>query len=76
MKKQKPIRKVVIEVNGGVVQEVYSNDPAITVVLVDWDSIRDGGKSAAVLHIAPFIPALPDDTRREVEKTLGKNWIK
>lgn len=30
--------KIVIEVNGGVVQEVYSNDPNVTVVIVDWDT--------------------------------------
>lgn len=30
--------KIVIEVNGGVVQEVYSNDPAVTVIVVDWDT--------------------------------------
>lgn len=31
-------RKIVIEVNGGVVQEVYTDDPAVTVVMVDWDT--------------------------------------
>jgi hypothetical protein len=30
--------KIVIEINGGVVQEVYSDDPAVTVVVVDWDT--------------------------------------
>lgn len=30
--------KIVVEVNGGVVQEIYSDDPAVTVVVVDWDT--------------------------------------
>jgi hypothetical protein len=30
--------KIVIEVNGGVVQEVYFNDPNVAVVIVDWDT--------------------------------------
>lgn len=30
--------KIVVEVNCGVVQEIYSDDPAVTVVVVDWDT--------------------------------------
>lgn len=30
--------KIIIEVDGGVVQEVYCDDPNVTVVLVDWDT--------------------------------------
>jgi hypothetical protein len=30
--------KIVVEVNGGVVQEIYSDDPVVTVVVVDWDT--------------------------------------
>lgn len=30
--------KIIVEVNGGVVQEIYSDDPAVTVVVVDWDT--------------------------------------
>lgn len=74
MKKQKSSKKVVIEVSGGCVTEIYSNDPGISVVLADWGSIRDG-KNAAVLPLTPFV-ALPDDTRKAVAKILGEKWIK
>ena len=30
--------RVIVEVRGGMVQEVYSDDPAIKVFLVDWDT--------------------------------------
>jgi hypothetical protein len=30
--------KIVVEVNGGVVQEIYSDDPAVTLIVVDWDT--------------------------------------
>ncbi len=31
--------KIIIEVSGGLVQAVYSNNPTITVKLLDWDNI-------------------------------------
>jgi len=34
--------RIVVEVNGGVVQAVYSDDPQTTVALVDWDSEDSG----------------------------------
>lgn len=30
--------RLIVEVRGGVVQEVYSDDPAVKVFLVDWDT--------------------------------------
>lgn len=43
--------QVVIEVNGGVVQQVYTHTKGIKVVLVDYDEINMGGKPSE------FIPA-------------------
>lgn len=34
--------KILIDVQGGVVQAVFSNNPDIEVCLIDWDSIGDG----------------------------------
>jgi len=34
--------RVTITVDGGVVQDVSSNDPDVQVTLIDWDNIRDG----------------------------------
>jgi hypothetical protein len=33
-----PAPKVVLNMGGGLVQEVFASDPAITVALVDWDT--------------------------------------
>src|SRR5574340_142193 len=33
-----PAPKIVLTIDGGLVQEVFASDPAITVALVDWDT--------------------------------------
>ena len=33
-----PARTIVLDVSGGVLQDVFSSDPAISVILVDWDT--------------------------------------
>ena len=33
-----PAPKIVLNISGGVLQDVFSSDPAITVALVDWDT--------------------------------------
>ena len=73
--------KIVIEVNGGVVQEVYSDDP-VTVVVVDWDTegSEPGGSNYLVMddmgyehlaHAAIVKPTptdmLPVETKAAVE---------
>lgn len=45
MKKTKKNR-VVIHVEGGVVQEVYSNDPDIDIELIDFDNMEAEGHSS------------------------------
>lgn len=74
--------KIVVEINGGVVQEVYSDDLAITVVVVDWDTegsepgngnyvVEDemGNEHLAHAAIAKPTPVemLPTETRAAVE---------
>jgi hypothetical protein len=62
---------LVVEVRGGVVQEVYCDDPRIRVVLVDWDEI-EGPEPAAKAGVAwgscVPISRLPDDTRAQFQK--------
>ena len=39
------MRKIVIEVSGGNIQEIYSTekeDEAIVVYVIDWDNIKEG----------------------------------
>jgi hypothetical protein len=52
--------KIVIEVSGGVVQEVYSDDPSVNVVLIDWDNDETG-------QPVPY-PTVPLDQLRESAK--------
>jgi hypothetical protein len=34
--------KILIDVQGGVVQAVFSNNPDVEITLIDWDNIKDG----------------------------------
>jgi hypothetical protein len=34
--------RVVIESSGGVIRSVYTNDPTLEVVVIDWDEVEDG----------------------------------
>jgi len=36
-----PKPKIVLNISGGVLQDVFGSDPAITVILCDWDSAPD-----------------------------------
>ena len=59
-----PAPKVVLNMGGGLVQEVFASDPAITVALVDWDTegcdpsdngiveIPDGRGGTQLAHVA------------------------
>jgi hypothetical protein len=74
--------KIVVEINGGCVQEVYSDDPAVTVVVVDWDTdgsepgdgnyfVEDDLGNEHLAHTAVFEPTpvelLPIETRAAVD---------
>lgn len=81
-------RKIVIEINGGVVQEVYSDDPAVTVVVVDWDTegsepsndnhvVTDEMGHEHLAHAAVIEPTpvdmLPVETKAVVEAALASS---
>lgn len=36
--------KFVIEMSGGVLREVYSEEGGEDVVVIDWDEVQEGGK--------------------------------
>jgi hypothetical protein len=36
---------IIVEVSGGVVQEIYSDDPLVDVILIDWDNIEGCGET-------------------------------
>lgn len=64
------MRTVVIEVSGGVVQQVYSDD-LLRVVKVDWDAGESPGDALYVgeFLVQPFA-TLPLDTRQALGKIL------
>ena len=57
--------KIVVEVSGGVVQEVYCDSPDRTeYILVDWDDIKDTGANNYQSSSQTCLPfsALPEET--------------
>lgn len=61
------MRNLVIEVRGGVVQEVYTDAENLRVILVDWDTADDPSNacSGGDFAVKP-IGALPEDTTSAV----------
>ena len=57
------MRTIIIEVRGGVVQEVYSDAENLRAILVDWDAGDDPGErcSGGSFAIQP-IGKLPEET--------------
>jgi len=65
-----PAPKVILNISGGVLQDVFSSDPAISVVLADWDTegsdpseegiveIPDGRSGTQMANVAEY-PVLP-----------------
>ena len=43
--------KVVLSISGGVLQDVFSSDPAISVVLTDWDTEGSDPSEEGVVEI-------------------------
>ena len=57
------MKTVVIEVSGGVVQEVYTNAEDLHVMLVDWDAGESPGDEFAGGRMRPLsLSQLPSDT--------------
>ncbi len=61
--------KVIVECRGGVAVGVYCNDPAIKVVLVDWDDYHDSGRPGVIYPVDRF-SQLPRDTRQLAEAVM------
>jgi hypothetical protein len=75
--------KVVLNISGGVLQDVFSSDPAISVVLVDWDAegsdpsekgiveIPDGRGGTQLANVAEYpVSPLMDLMGTETEAAL------
>lgn len=54
---------ILIEVRGGVVQQVYSAGSNVKVLLVDWDNIASGDDIASAHYPTRPLAELPVETR-------------
>jgi hypothetical protein len=64
------MQTLIIEVSGGVVQEVYCDAKSIRVIKVDWDAGESPGDAfiAGKMFVQPMF-VLPDETREAVTTT-------
>lgn len=60
---------LVVEVRGGVVQEVYCDDPKIRVVLVGWDELEP--RAGVAWGTCAPLRGLPDDTRAQFRQAIA-----
>ena len=61
---------IVVEIRGGVLVEVYCDDPNIRPVVINWDNAEPSHPSARTGFVWAFCPRLnqlPKDTRSEFE---------
>jgi hypothetical protein len=62
-----PMKTVVIEISGGVVQEVYADEDIRTIV-VDWDDQEGDAKQSCAAELKPHsLDAMPEETEQQVK---------
>lgn len=61
------MKQVVVEVLGGVVQDVYA-DEGIRVVVVDWDNLEEGEECCAGVYPPCGLDMMPEETEEQVRK--------
>ncbi len=70
------MKDLVIEVRGGVVQQVYCNNSNIRVVLVDWDDVEPpepAERAGRIWGRCAKLRDLPDDTRAQFLQAADKD---
>jgi len=68
--------KVVIEMRGGTLAGLYTNDPEIEIHFLDWDEVHEGNVSDSSVVKADRIEEMPSDTRERVERTPQEKTAK
>jgi len=58
---------IILEIRGGVLQEIYTDDPDQKIILVDWDNIKMGDKAHYFCDMSS-IATLPKETKQEIEE--------
>jgi hypothetical protein len=65
------VSEVVIEIRGGVLVEIYSDDPDTRFVVVDWDRIATDEETAtAFAWRATKMDRMPEDTSAEYRQAI------
>lgn len=65
------MQTIIIEVSGGVVQEVYSDKADIRIILVDWDNGESPGDNYAAGKLSPQpLSAMPSETRGAISNLI------
>jgi hypothetical protein len=59
-------QKIIVEMRGGVLVAVYARDPAIEVLLVDWDDVEAGSTQASVPFPVDALDQMPAETKAAV----------
>jgi hypothetical protein len=60
-------QKIIIEIRGGVLVAVYAQDPAIEVLLVDWDDdVEAGSTRVSVPFPVDALDQMPAETKAAV----------
>lgn len=68
------MKEIVVEVRGGLVVEIYGNDPDIRVILIDWDELESPEKCGTVGFTWDSclpLASLPEDSRAQYELAKG-----
>jgi hypothetical protein len=62
------MKTVVIETRDGAIQEIYTDDREVRVVVVNWDDLDHEGRGVATLRDTEPLSFLPPDTREQIER--------
>jgi hypothetical protein len=66
------MQNVIVEVRGGVVVEIYSDNPDTRITVVDWDEASEGEQTSAGFEWRPSrLDEIPADTDAEYRKVIA-----
>jgi hypothetical protein len=65
-------QKIIVEIRGGVLVAIYARDPAIEVLVVDWDEVEAGPTQANVPFPVEGLDQMPAETKDAVGECGGR----
>jgi len=67
------MKDIVIEIRGGVIVEIYCDDPKVRPVVINWDEAQSSNDTSCVGFLwasCPHLSELPDDTRAQFQHAI------